>query len=537
VGVGFPDENIFLLHHGARNNKYLPFKANIEKQLDLVAGFAEPDDVLLVAFSGHGVHLGDQRYLCPTAADLDRRQTLVPLGDVYQTIRGSRANLRLLIVDACRDDPRPPGVRSAGTEPDLTKLGEGFERPPEGIVLLSSCATGETSMESDDFRQGVFTHYLLEGLAGQADNNSDARITISEVSQYVGQKTKTYVARNYNTSQRPRLQGDLSTEVLAYSLTRGVRATDGMPRIPFRSPPSSGEEFTNSIGMKLRRIPAGEFMMGSGKSAGEIVRLFDLDKDDAKYYTDEHPQHRVRITKPFHLGVHEVTVGQFRTFVDATEYKTEPEKDGEGGWGYDEKTGKFEGRKPQYTWRNVGWQQTDDHPVVNVTWNDAVEFCKWLSKKDGQPYRLPTEAEWEYACRAGTATMYTHGDDPEGLADVGNVADGTAKAKFSNWTTISARDGYVFTAPVGQFRPNGFGLYDMHGNVYEWCQDWHGEDYYGNSPPTNPEGPSSGSGSSRVLRGGSWCISPRLVRSAGRFWGTPAFRSRSSGFRVLCELE
>ena len=115
--------------------------------------------------------------------------------------------------------------------------------------------------------------------------------------------------------------------------------------------------------------------------------------------------------------------------------------------------------------------------MVCVSWNDAVAFCKWLSRKEGKTYRLPTEAEWEYACRAGTTTRYWSGDDPETLAKVGNVADATAKAKFANWKyTIKASDGYVFTATVGQFTPNAFGLYDMHGNAWQWCADRCGAD-------------------------------------------------------------
>ena len=131
--------------------------------------------------------------------------------------------------------------------------------------------------------------------------------------------------------------------------------------------------------------------------------------------------------------------------------------------------------------------------MVNVSWNDAVAFCKWLSKKEGKTYRLPTEAEWEYACRAGTTTRYYSGDDPETLAKVGNVADAALKAKFPDWKyTIKANDGYVFTAPVGKFKPNAFGLYDMHGNAWQWCADWYGADYYATSPLDDPTGPDSG---------------------------------------------
>ena len=153
--------------------------------------------------------------------------------------------------------------------------------------------------------------------------------------------------------------------------------------------------------------------------------------------------------------------------------------------------------------------------MVNVSWNDAVAFCKWLSKKEGKTYRLPTEAEWEYACRAGTTTRYYSGDDPETLAKVGNVADATFKANFPDWKyTIKANDGYVFTAPVGKFKPNAFGLYDMHGNAWQWCADRYGADYYAASALDDPTGPDSGP--CRVLRGGSWFNGPIYARSADR---------------------
>ena len=118
---------------------------------------------------------------------------------------------------------------------------------------------------------------------------------------------------------------------------------------------------------------------------------------------DSEEQHEVEITKPFHMGVYTVTVGQFRQFVKDAGYKTEAEKDGAGGWGYNAARKAFDSDQ-KYNWQNVGWEQTDDHPVVNVTWNDAVAFCDWMSKKEDKQYRLPTEAEWEYSCRAGTTT-------------------------------------------------------------------------------------------------------------------------------------
>ena len=191
--------------------------------------------------------------------------------------------------------------------------------------------------------------------------------------------------------------------------------------------PAPTKQITNSIGMKLTLVPSGEFMMGSKESAEETAAFFnktsveDLFKADA--FKHEHPQHRVRITQPLYLGTYHVTRGQFRKFVADTHYKTDAEKaDQRGvfGWNADKKEFDFNGK---FSWRNVCFEQSDEHPVVCVSWNDATAFCKWLSHKEGKTYRLPTEAEWEYACRAGTTTRYSSGDDPETLAKVGKVAD------------------------------------------------------------------------------------------------------------------
>ncbi len=275
------------------------------------------------------------------------------------------------------------------------------------------------------------------------------------------------------------------------------------------------ETVTNTLGMKLTLIPAGEFMMGSP----------DGDKDARN---DEKPQHRVRITRPFYLGVTEVTRGQFRLFVDETGYKTEAEKDGKGGWCWNDEAKKFEGI-PGLTWKNAGFEQTDEHPVVNVSWNDAQEFIAWLSQKDRKTYRLPTEAEWEYACRAGTKTKYFCGDDPEGLATVGNIADGTFRQKNPTWIwTIAARDGYVYTAPVGRFRANAFGLYDIHGNVFEWCQDWYDPEYYKRSPVDDPVSSTRVEG--RLFRGGAWDVGGTPCRSGYRY--SSSSRSSTIGFRL-----
>jgi formylglycine-generating enzyme len=289
---------------------------------------------------------------------------------------------------------------------------------------------------------------------------------------------------------------------------------------------------TNSIGMKLAVIPAGEFFMGSTPLQVHQVRRGDpsFRKD---WEREEQPQHHVQISRPFLLGACEVTRGQFGEFVRSTRYVTDAQRDAKGGMGFDAATGEFK-QDAHFNWQNAGFVQGDDQPVVNVSWNDAVAFCQWLSRKEKIAYRLPTEAEWEYACRAGSTTLYSCGDDPEGLATVANVSDATARETFSSWSGISGRDGHVFPAPVGSFQPNAFGLFDMHGNVWEWCRDWFGESYYAKSPEKDPGGPPTGT--VRVFRGGSWYDAPSLCRSAFRYWDVPTYRDYFLGFRVAADL-
>jgi formylglycine-generating enzyme required for sulfatase activity len=229
--------------------------------------------------------------------------------------------------------------------------------------------------------------------------------------------------------------------------------------------PSPGEVKTNTIGMKLVYIPPGEFMMGSN------------DGD-----SDEKPVHKVRISKGFYMGVYEVTQAQWQAVMG-----TNPSN--------------FKG---------------DNLPVETVSWNDATEFCKKLSQKEGRTYRLPTEAEWEYACRADSNTRFCFGDNDSGLDD---------------YAWYGYEKSGKQTHPVGQKKPNAFGLYDMHGNVWEWCQDWYDEDYYSRSPEVDPQGHDTGS--ARVLRGGSWGISPGACRSVDRSWFTPVNRGYSIGSRII----
>ncbi|AVO48315.1 DNA recombination protein RecF [Melaminivora suipulveris] len=311
-------------------------------------------------------------------------------------------------------------------------------------------------------------------------------------------------------------------------------------------PRAAPARLTNSLGMVFVLVPAGSFVMGSDERAETLAR--DYPQLEPRRFTqldDEAPRHRVLISRAFYLGQHEVTVGQFRRFARASGYRPESEADGTGGYGYNPdydpattmRGDAFEGRSPRYSWRNPGFAQGEDHPVVNVTWNDAQALAAWLSAREGRHYRLPTEAEWEYACRAGSGARYAHGDDPQALTRHANLFDQDAAAHWPRWRAqaLAGRDGFAFTAPVGSFAPNAFGLHDMIGNAWEWTADWHADDYYARSPAIDPTGPADGD--VRVRRGGSWHTWPFYARCAYRNWNTPQTRYPLVGMRLVREQE
>jgi formylglycine-generating enzyme len=301
---------------------------------------------------------------------------------------------------------------------------------------------------------------------------------------------------------------------------------------------------TNSLGMTLVRIPAGEFLMGSDESIESLQKDFPLmERQRLEDLRDEAPVHRVRITQDFYMGQTEVTVGQFRQFLAASGYVPESIADGTGGYAYNPahvprtaKSEQFDGRNPRYSWMNPGFAQTNTHPVVNVTWNDAQALARWLSTTEQRHYRLPTEAQWEYAARAGTRTRYHHGDDPQTLARVANIFDVQSARLWPGFAphAIAQDDGFAFTAPVASFAPNAFGLFDMHGNVWEWTQDFHDENYYAQSELNDPQGPKEGS--VYVRRGGAWHTWPLYARSSYRNWNSPQTRYTLVGIRLVVQV-
>jgi sulfatase modifying factor 1 len=296
---------------------------------------------------------------------------------------------------------------------------------------------------------------------------------------------------------------------------------------------SDGERilFKNSIGMEMVRLPACDYMMGSLRQEMDWVRLTfkSIWRDGHKqWFQDELPLHPVRITRPFYMSATEVTVGQFREFVKSTRYKTEAEK-GDGGMIWSKEEFRWSPEK-KMAWDTLPWRIEENQPVVFVSWNDAQAFCRWLSRKEKQTYRLPTEAEWEMACRGGAAWVrFPWGNRLPGDRDT-NFGDGNPKLPES-LTTVN--DGYEFVSPVASYPPNALGLYDMAGNVMEWVQDNYGRNYYDGSPLEDPQGPEIGT--SKVNKGGNWFASPVDGRCAFRGFSGPEMSFWNLGFRVVME--
>ncbi len=253
------------------------------------------------------------------------------------------------------------------------------------------------------------------------------------------------------------------------------------------------------------QIPAGEFLMGSPASDQEASDI-------------ERPQHSVKITRPFKMSRYEVTFEDYDRFAAAT-------------------------NRPSASDSGFGGENRQHLPVINVSWEDAVAYAKWLSQESGKHFRLPTEAEWEYAARAGTDAKRFWGDDPAKSCEFANVFDKRNQANIRDRFSVpviwaahhNCEDAYFAIAPVGSFKPNPWGLYDMLGNVWEWVQDCSHNDYL-EAPLLASQSwgtENNGDCSKHGVRGGSWFVAPSYVRVANRSWDPSADRGTGLGFRLV----
>jgi formylglycine-generating enzyme required for sulfatase activity len=363
-------------------------------------------------------------------------------------------------------------------------LGSFVYAAPE--VLTSGERAG---CHSDVFSLGMTALFGWKGLQlthedfRQPDQAADQLPVSSHVKAVLKRATEWDPAHRFATIRE--FCEQLREAFAAQERSNQAESSTPLAQVVHTSEPGSG--ILNSIGMMMMLIPAGTFPMGSPER-------------DSSAFQDEKPQHGVRITQPFYLGIHPVTQGEYRQVVK----------------------------------KNPSLFSGEEHlPVETVSWFDAVGFCNALSQKEGLPpfyaiegeavevpdwnglgYRLPTEAEWEYACRAGSTTWFSFGDDENAL---GQYA----------WYSANS---IGKTHPVGEKTPNGFGLYDMHGNVWEWCWDEYADDYYQKSPADDPRGPEQAA--NRVIRGGSCGNDPRRARSAYRDEYAPEYQHNDLGFRL-----
>jgi formylglycine-generating enzyme required for sulfatase activity len=532
-------------------------------------------DNLWFFFAGHGRRDQDKDYLMlPDSDPGNVRETAVSVDYVTERLRRSGADNVVLLLDACRDEDSRGG------------LGIG-EEEYQGVITFYSCTANQQSWEIDELQQGSFTHTLLEGLRRQGEANC---ATVERLDEYLRRQVEKINARYGKPRQNPYLKaepphklyfilleqvatlkdvqplkyqaslaenrGDLDLAeqlwIRVLGASRGdLDAIEAIKRIARRQSQSSSiptapepvrqsegnrsstpkpsqenglkvfnfeivevnakgeqikkeskqsqyfsQDLGNDITLEMVAIPGGTFTMGTEDE--EIERL--VKKFDWQYFSREKPQHQVTLPS-FYMGKYPITQAQWQAIAATAKIDID-----------------LETNPSNFTGNEL--------PVERVTWYQATEFCKRLSRETKQEYRLPSEAEWEYACRAGTTTPFYFGE-----TITGKLANHNASNTYADEPKGEYRKE---TTPVGQFPPNAFGLYDMHGNVWEWCADtWH--DNYDGAPTDGSVWTKNGNDNRSPLRGGSWYDNPNNCRSAYRrnFVRRDGIVS-SVGFRVVC---
>jgi formylglycine-generating enzyme required for sulfatase activity len=516
----------------------------------------------LFYYAGHGIQVRGSNYLIPVGADIeteaDVEYAAVNAGLVLRYMEEADAQLNIVILDACRDNPYGRSWRSASRGLVRLKLPQG----PLGSLLAYSTAPGEVAADGTG-RNSPFTKHLLLSL-GIADLDLED----------VFKKTRIGVKRDTDGKQIPWSESSLVGDFyFQRSTLTGAKQAVAVPRPPKLTPQKAqltvrsnlrgdtvyidGQEM-GSTRLDVELAPGRHSVRVEKKGYVPYEETVELETgrnpvmratlskapvivERAEPVTPKHPsveftsvepvtsmefvwippdcfemgnpagrkdarQHRVCV-EGFWLGKHEVTNAQYRRFRS------------------DHDSGEDEGHS----------LNGEDHPVVEVDWHAATAFAEWLSQKTGEHFRLPTEAEWEYAARAGTKTATYWGDyGTDKACAYANFADKTMvdtlrTKKYPAWSSIDVcEDGYAVSAPVGQFSPNAFGLYDMLGNVKEWTCSLYDKDYGG----AEKDCASKDSSDRRVTRGGSWNYFPLYVHSANRDWDTPDSRLNNIGFRL-----
>lgn len=513
-----------------------PNFAYISDQIAGVLGYPNlgPEDAIVIALSGHGVQfdqvdeMGNKSprfYFCPADAtisgirnanELTQANQLLPLHKLYEQFGDCTAATRLLIVDACRNDPSQPGIfREALASASLPKL----PPPPGGTAAFLSCKPNQRAVQDAELGQGVFMHFLVQGMNGFADQPlangpPDGIVTFAELSTYVANNTYAHVYSKFGVQQSPELQGDFD---LNLPLSKVAMSWEGTQAGEVR-------EFGGEPRIKLCWCPPGKFLMGTPNR--ELERFSDIYPELNP--TSKAQQVHVTITRGYWMGQTEVTRELWQNVMGTTPWSAAP----------------FGARGPQAA---AGLIYHGDLGDGRTAPNSAVDFCRRLTDREqaarrlpaNYEFRLPTEAEWEYACRAGTTTAYCFGEDTDLLHHYADYAGSPREVRAPAASPIPSEPEASPPAEskvkppngnteAGKRRPNAWNLYDFHGSVREWCLDTLQETLPGGADPL-VQSPSE----VKVARGGQYNVSAGNCRSASRGGMLSMGKDWATGFRIV----
>lgn len=488
------------------------------------------NSVLFFYYSGHGIEIKGQNYLIPTDFNMQSENDLeydaVSLNWVLSELRDTQARLNIVVLDACRNNPYTSFQKSS------SRGLAGITGSPVGMQIIYAADAGEVANDNPNQRNGLFTQEFLKAIKTPGASVEQVfKVTGYQVSKKSAYKQnpaiygKAYEDFHFTSplfsttlpddprllpTPRPTVNPDFLAEPLPTpppSLTPpSPSSTPQRPAVSLATPvpkPTAKPQYYhdqqvlfNQLDMGFRRIPAGAFVMGS---------LPTEKHRDA----DEHA-HSVHLSRDYYLQTTEVTQKQWQAVM---------------GTNIVEQRNKA---NPHWSLAGVG----DEYPMYYVNWHETQLFIQKLNQRGDGTYRLPTEAEWEYAVRAGNTTPYNFGYDIQDLPVYGNFADKRVigwNSIIDSWAHAQLDDGNRLAARVGYYKANDWGIYDMHGNLWEWVQDVYGP--YPEGSVTNPQGPKAGE--YRVFRGGSWRDPAHYARSADRYFDAPTYRSSNLGFRVV----
>ncbi|MBK8158574.1 MAG: SUMF1/EgtB/PvdO family nonheme iron enzyme [Rhodospirillaceae bacterium] len=473
---------------------------------------AGPDAAGLFFYAGHGVQIAGENYLIPLGAKIEKEADAeleaVPANWILKQMEFAGNRINIIILDACRNNPLARGMRSA--DRGLARMDA-----PKGSFIAYSTAPGETAADGDS-KNSPYTKALAKAML-------EPRVAIEETFRNARIDVLNETGERQVPWESSSLTGAFYFQTGAAKVAT-VQAAEPEAPAPAAIAPEAPTTAAKTLpdGVKagqaikdcpdcpeLIAIPPGSFLMGAEKG-----------EDDA---TDaEYPQAKIAVA-PVAIGKFEVTRREFAAFIEATGYQAN-----ENCWS-PTASGAFEVVKGR-GWQDPGFAQSDDDPVVCISADDAEAYVIWLSKNAGKRYRLPSEAEWEYAARAGMTGPYYWGDDEDAFCAHGNIADDAAASHFNGWTTVDCDDGHVFTAPVGSYKPNALGLFDMLGNVKEWAADCGTNDLEGIGPTAKAR--RSGDCKLHIVRSSAWDSLPSIGRLSYREVNKDSNAYCNYGFRV-----